>query len=243
MPLPLAFMALLYAFFTQNKKRGKRVAIASFIFLYLISNQILSDQIVKWWEGLTPYPNISKTYKVGVVLTGGMTKYYSKKNDIVGEGFSSDRAVLAFQLYKQGKIQNILITGGVGTLRDPQKGVSEGQSTKILLHKMGVDSAHIFLETEAVNTRANAVNSAKILKEKFQTNECLLITSAFHLPRSVGCFRKVGINVVPVPCHYLQRQIVVWFDKLAPDEVSLCNFYYIWHEAVGYLVYKISGYV
>ena len=241
MPLPLAFMLLVYATFMKNKRRAKILGVGTLIFLYLVSNQIIVNEILKWWEG--GQEKLEKNYKVAVVLTGGMTKYYDSKSDIVGSGISVDRATMAFQLYQQHKIENILITGGPGTFRDPQIRTTEGKATKMLLMKMGVDSSHIFLEESAVNTRQNAVNTSEILKQKYGVRECVLITSAFHIPRSELCFKKVGIAVFPVRTHYLQNTIPLWFDKLAPCEESLFYFYFMWHEWIGMAAYKISGYI
>ena len=241
MPLPFAFVVLVYATFMKNRKRGKIIAIIVFSFLYLVSNQIVVNKILAWWE--SGQEKLTKNYKVGVVLTGGMTKYYDSKSDIVGGGISVDRVLMAFQLYQQHKIEYILITGGPGTFRDPQIRTTEGQVAKMLLTKMGVDSSRIFLEEFAVNTRQNAVNTSEILKQKYGVKECVLITSAFHIPRSELCFKKVGIATFSVRTHYLQNTIPLWFDKLAPCEESLFYFYYLWHEWIGMVVYKLSGYI
>ena len=241
MPLPLAFMLLVYAVLAKNKKRAKILGVGTLVFLYLVSNQIVVNKILEWWEN--GQEKLVRNYKVGVVLTGSMTKYYDKKSDIVGGGISVDRAIMAFQLYQQHKIEHILITGGPGKFRDPQIRTTEAQATKMLLMKMGVDSSHIFLEELAVNTRQNAVNAAKILEQKYGVKECALITSAFHIPRAALCFKKVGISAFPVRTHYLQNTIPLWFDKLAPCEESLFYFYYLWHEWIGIAVYKLSGYI
>lgn len=244
MPLTFAFLLLLYSVFAKNRKRAKKVGVFALVFLYLVSNQFVVNYILRRWEGdKSEIVIVPKKYKVGVLLTGGMTKFYDKESNIVKGGISLDRALVAYQLYKQNKIENILITGGTGKLRDPQKLVSEGVATKMLLQNLGVDSSHIFLEPYAVNTRENAVFSAKILKQKYEVDECVLITSAFHIPRSVLCFEKVGIKVFPYRAHFFQNEVSVWFDKLALSEESLNALYFVWHEIVGLCAYKVSGYI
>jgi uncharacterized SAM-binding protein YcdF (DUF218 family) len=243
MPLPMIFMALVYCLITKNGARSRRVMVVSLVFLYLASNQIIVNQIVAWWEGPpVNESNIVKNYEVGVVLTGGMSKTYSPGNQHIWVGKSFDRTAQAFQLYQSGKIKKILISGGQGNFRGNVTS-REGQEMAVFLTKAGVKAEDIILEGKSLNTRENAKFSAQILQNKFHTNECILITSAFHLPRSLGCFKKVGINPLPFPAHFMQEQTVFWFDKLLPNEEALFYFYVVFHEMIGVAVYKVAGYI
>ncbi len=56
-------------------------------------------------------------------------------------------------------------------------------------------------ENTSRTTYENSVNTAELLKAKGLEN-CLLITSAFHMPRSIGLFRRAGIAVTPWPVDY-----------------------------------------
>ena len=57
------------------------------------------------------------------------------------------------------------------------------------------------LESRSRTTWENAVEVAAMLGED-RTRPHLLVTSAFHMPRAIGCFRKNGVNVIPVPTDY-----------------------------------------
>jgi uncharacterized SAM-binding protein YcdF (DUF218 family) len=243
MPLPMAFMALVYCLITKNQKRSKRLLLFTTIFLYLSSNQIIVNQIVSWWEGPAVSPSsITKIYTVGVVLTGGMSKGYEAESHNVWTGKAFDRTAQAFQLYQSGKIKKILISGGQGSMRGNVSS-REGQEMAIYLIKSGVKREDIVLEGKSLNTRENAKFSALILTNQFKTNECILITSAFHLPRAMGCFKKVGIKPMAFSAHFMQEKTVFWFDQLLPNEEALYNFYVIFHEILGLTIYKILGYV
>lgn len=241
MPLSVAVMALVYSLFTKNALSKKRTTIAVILFLLVFSNPIIVNKLLIWWE-LKPPKNIA-THTVGVVLTGGMTHAYDPTSKHVWLGNEADRMAQAFQLYKEGKIKKILISGGVGKLTKVDTLSMEAKNVKHYLTVCGIPETDIILETQARNTRENALFSAKILRNQFHTSTCILITSAFHMRRAVGCFKKVGISATPYPAQYHQRNIIVWFDQMFPSEEALHNLYTIWHEIVGYTVYKMVGYV
>jgi len=245
MPLTLVFLTFFYALFAKSPSRKRRAIIGGLFWLYFISCPVLVDQILEWWENDRIAPTeIEKKYAVGVVLTGGMSKgEIGKPPYHLWAGFSFDRAAQAFQLYKAGKIGAILISGGQGRLSGAEKAGNEGRAVCQYLIASGVPASQIFLEPKSRNTRENATFSAVILRNQFKTNECLLITSAFHLPRAEGCFKKVGIKVVPFPAHFMQQTTSFWFDKLFPSEEKMMQFYLVWHEWLGLLMYKVVGYI
>jgi uncharacterized SAM-binding protein YcdF (DUF218 family) len=63
------------------------------------------------------------------------------------------------------------------------------------------------------------------------------------MPRAVQCFKKVNVDVSAFPAHYLQENYELWIDKFFPSEQALVAFYYLWHEIVGFTVYKLIGYI
>ena len=241
MPLTLAFIAFIYAMFTKNRARGRKVSMMALVWLYLVSNPIRVNELLKYWEP-KPLDRDSK-YEVAVVLTGGIIKSYHRPTKYIWFGKSGDRALQAFELYKRGRIKKIIISGGEGSLRGSKVNNAENEGIRQYLIDSGVAAADIIQDSLSLNTRQNAVNTAKILKNQFKTNQCVVITSAFHMPRSVGCFNKEGITVVPWPGHYLQENGVIWFDKLFPSEEALAYFYLVWHEMIGCMVYKLMGYI
>ncbi len=62
--------------------------------------------------------------------------------------------------------------------------------------KLVVPDERIISETESRNTRENALYTKKILK-KINAQKVILVTSAFHMPRSYAVFKKIGVNAVP----------------------------------------------
>lgn len=241
MPLTMAFIAIIYATIVKNRTRSRWIIGVSLLMLYLVSNPILVDVLLKWWEPVNYQTDT--TYEVGAVLTGGMTKRYDYTSKHVWHGKSGDRAVQAFELYKKGKIKKIIISGGERSFFGGKNNTSENDGIRQYLIDSGVRAEDIIQETNARNTRDNAVNTAKILKEQFKTNKCIVITSAFHIPRAMGCFEKAGVKPLAFPAHYLQENHDFWIDKLFPSEEALVAFYYVWHEMVGFATYKVMGYI
>jgi uncharacterized SAM-binding protein YcdF (DUF218 family) len=112
---------------------------------------------------------------------------------------AADRFVEALRLairYPQAKI---LVSGGDGSL----SGAYEGDAAASIrfFEAFGIPRDRLIVETTSRNTDENAQNSRELLASS-GLGQCLLITSAFHMPRSVGLFRKAGVDVAPWPVDY-----------------------------------------
>jgi len=117
------------------------------------------------------------------------------------EIFSGDayqRMHHAFDLHKHGYADKIIICGGI---------LSEGAlpisvMMKTFLVKMGVDKGKIVTEDSSQNTYENIKNALPIL-ESMGVRKPILVTSSYHMFRSLGVCRKLGLSVypAPVPCY------------------------------------------
>jgi uncharacterized SAM-binding protein YcdF (DUF218 family) len=240
MPLTMAFIVIIYALFLKNRTRSRWIIGSALLMLYIVSSPIFVNFLLKWWEPKSYPPNSS--YEVAAVLTGGMIKRYDYSTKHVWLGFSGDRLVQAFELYRNGKVKKIIISGGSISLLDNKYNNSENDGTRQYLIYSGVRPEDIIQESLSKNTRDNAINTARLLRE-LNTNKCIVITSAFHTPRAVRCFQKAGVDVAAFPAHYMQEDYELWVDKFFPSEQALEAFYYVWHEMVGFTIYKVMGYI
>ena len=243
MPFSIGFILMLYSILTKNLKRKKKEAVLSFVILFLISNGYVVNQAFLWWE---PKPadlnQITSAYDVGVVLSGGMISFSKLTSDHVELGKHANRFYNAYLLYKAGKIKKILITGASPNL---WVAAGKGESTQAgqMLVKWGVPADDVLIEEKARNTRENATFSAKIIQEKFPNGKILLITSAYHMRRSIGCFEKAGVNVDYFPTDFYGIENLDSFkDYVMPTSDSADYFDLLWHEWVGYVMYKVAGY-
>ncbi len=74
--------------------------------------------------------------------------------------------------------------------------------TKAFFQQIGFDESKVIYEDKSVNTYENAYFTAKLLNPKPE-QKFLLVTSAFHMPRSMAFFRAAGFNVEAYPVDYL----------------------------------------
>lgn len=109
---------------------------------------------------------------------------------------SMNRLITGLRLQKRLDIPIIISGGQVFT----DSGTEAAVAKKVLL-ELGVSSQQILTDTKARNTTENAVNVAVLCHEE-QWRKIVLVTSAFHMPRSVLNFADKGLDIVPFPCDY-----------------------------------------
>ncbi|HAS40859.1 MAG TPA: YdcF family protein [Microscillaceae bacterium] len=242
MPITWVMIILIWALFTKKSRRKWWLLRIGVFLLWLFSNPLIINQLLLAWEKPpTPLKSIHQTYDVGIVLTG-ITNSEKRPEDRVYFAKGADRITQALMLYRMGKIKKILITGGSF---DPKQRLEKAESywLKKFLIDAKVPAQDIVIETKARNTRENALFTQKILKKQFPNQSYLLITSAFHIRRAMGCFQKVGIQSTPFSVDfYTQDKGLKLPFSLIPAEVAFYKWYILMHEVVGYVVYKALGY-
>ena len=242
MPATWLCIVFTWALFSKKPRRKRRLLRTGVLMLWFFTNPFIINQALKLWEvPPTPLKQVTKTYDVGIVLTG-VTNTDKKPHDRVYLDKGGDRITQALMLYRRGNIKKILITGGSF---DPKQSLERAEAylLKQILLQAKVPAQDIVIETKARNTRENAVNTAQILKQQFPNQSYLLITSAFHIRRSLGCFAKAGIRATPFSVDFYTSDKGFAFPfSLFPAEKALYKWYVLTHEIVGYVVYKTLGY-
>ena len=113
---------------------------------------------------------------------------------------------------------------------------------KDLLAVMGVPGEHVLLETDSRNTHDNAVNSAQLLKAQGM-EQILLVTSAYHMRRSLALFEAQGLDVVPAPTDYQRLVAPQLLPAWLPTVSNLYQSTDALHEIVGYWAYRWRGWL
>ena len=242
MPIGILCLLLVYAIYTKNRTKSKKLVVTAFIFLYIFSNPLLINELLLWWE--IPPTSIStvKTHDIGIILTGGTINENKLPQENLFLGKTADRIGQALELYKRGKIKKVLISGGeISVLGKSHKREIEEIAKYLIIS--GVPKENIFLESHAQNTRENALNCSKILKKHFKNQSYLLITSGFHLRRAGACFRKVGIKVDTFGANYLSHERNYFWYSILPKEDYLAYSQLIFREIIGYCTYKAMGWI
>lgn len=230
------------ALFHSNAKYKYRAKVASIVLFLFFSNTFLFNEVCRKWEiHGTPIEKVGN-YEVGIVLSG-MAEYNNDLNTLSIKR-SGDRIWQAISLYKQKKIKKILITGKSGYISD--RGLDEAKQFKEVLVSWGIPSNDIITETISKNTHENAVETKKVLTISYpHVDTCLLITSATHMRRSLGCFAKQEVNCVPFSTNLNTgpKRSFYWDQVLVPSVDNFSQWNQLIKEWVGYATYKVAGYV
>ncbi len=240
MPLGILCGLLLYAIITKNRTKSKKLLITAFILLYIFTNPFIINELLLWWEVPPTSILAVKPHDVGIILTGGTTNDDKLPEENIFLGKSGDRIAQAVELYKMGKIKQILISGGdIVVLGKTAKREVEEIAKYLIIS--GIPAKNIFLETHAQNTHENAVNSSAILKKHFRNQSYLLITSGYHLKRAKSAFIKAGINVDTFGSNYLSHERNFQVFNIFPREEYLGHTHLLFREIIGYVTYRILG--
>jgi uncharacterized SAM-binding protein YcdF (DUF218 family) len=183
---------------------------------------------------------VNEKFDYAIVL-GGMSSYDER---IAQPQFvkSSDRLWQTLSLFHQGRIQKIILSGGSGSINNPHH--RESWYLKKFLTRMGIADSCIIEENQSKNTFENAVECKKICDSLSVESQILLVSSAFHLPRALACFKKQGLtNVRPYPTDRISGPRKLQTDHcIIPNSEALDRCTLLIHELVGHLIYKLRGY-
>jgi len=234
-PIIWVFILLISSFIFKSKRR--KLLTFSLITFYFFTNSFVADSCSRIWE--TPPKSISSlthNYKYGIVL-GGYSSY-NKEIQHINFNENGDRLISAIELYKLGKIEKILISGGNGELIND--GMKESEWSKSFLLNMGVESNDILLEDSSRNTMENAQYTAILIGNDI-SQKLLLITSANHMKRAKFCFKKNNFKIDYYPTDFTNSDITLSFGYLfIPNIDALRKWENLIHEWIGYIIYRIK---
>lgn len=228
-----------FAIWTKSDKHKKK-ALISFLILFIITtNTFLTQNFVSLWE--YPPQNIEETdnYKVGILL-GGYTLEQKENYDFTTLSKNANRLIQTVELYHAGKINKILLSGGTGAIGSD---FQESRSSFELLQKMGIPKEDMLIEDKSRNTYENALFSAKILKKEAPNTKYLLITSAFHQRRALACFQKQGLECDAFCADIKSTTKIPITSRFTPDSQNIELWQLCIKEIIGYLAYKVKGYI
>ena len=231
-------------------RQRRRLLIISLGLFWLLGNRFMVNELARIWEvdaraALAPRTPADTTVRVAVVLTGGTTNtqlpVLPARPMLARE---ADRLAQALFLYKTGRVQKILISGGSTDLFFMNtEARHEGQEGMRFLHLAGIPARDLLWETRSRNTHENARFSARILRKTFHIDRCVLVTSAFHLRRATACFAKAGIQATPFAAAYIQTPRTFTPGDWLPHEDAFIDAMHLIKEMVGYVTYILTGYI
>ncbi len=174
----------------------------------------------------------------GVIILGGaVEQLLTERRGIPALNGAAERMTEAVLLARQHPEARIVFTGGQGTVITGQK--AEADVARELWAGMGLEGPRVIFEDQARNTWENATLTHALLQPK-PGERWLLVTSASHMPRSVGCFRRAGWEIVAWPVNYSTAPGGKgWFDP--PFSFRLGQAEWAVREYVGLVAYRLLG--
>lgn len=174
----------------------------------------------------------------GIIVLGGVVdERVSTARDQVKLTESADRLAAGVLLARRYPAARVLLTGGSG--RFIPVGIPEAEVMQRFVVTQGIDPDRITLETRSRTTYENAVFSAEVAQPR-SGEAWILVTSAAHMPRAVGCFRQANWNVIPYPVDYRTTgRARMLSDLLLVDELVLVTGAV--REWIGLVAYRILG--
>ena len=231
---PVGFSILLLVvsfFFFRKRPRASRVLSVSAVLLLWICS-------TEWFSSYLIAPLVEKIDAV-VVLSGMADLKLSGQGSVELEA-GSDRIIEAILLARRFPDSLLIISGGSGNLLH-QETSEAALLSRYLVPQLGIPIERIMVDATSRNTTENAVNTREILNRN-GIERFVLITSAFHMQRSMACFHKVGLDPIPWPVAFKSPKNNLDVFSLIPGTGSLVRTDAAIHEYIGLLVYKIMGY-
>ena len=223
--------------------KRRKMALMILAIFYLTGHSVLINELCLLWEPaplvVSDTTQLVPASKVCVIL-GGYSGFDHTRNR-VGFTEASERLFYPLQNILNHRIDTVILTGGSASI--VMKKYYESNHIAKYLKGYGVNGNRIFIDAKSRNTYENAVETKKILDTLKITEPVLLVTSAFHMRRSMGCYEKAGVKYIAYPVHYLGNatrdyNLEAW---LIPSTGAMSTFQTLLREVVGMISYKITG--
>jgi uncharacterized SAM-binding protein YcdF (DUF218 family) len=229
--------ALLLA--TRFASLGRRLMVVSVLMLAVCGFSPLGSWLLYPLESRFPPWDAARGAPDGIIILGGsIDADLSVAHGGAVVRSEADRIIAAAVLARQYPNARILFTGGSANLLSND--AKEADYASVLFESLGVAKSRLTMERRSRNTQENVEFSKAMVMPK-SGERWLLVTSAFHMPRSVGLFRKAGFAVEPYPVDWRvggKGDLLAFFpvadDGLGRTEIAL-------REWMGLIAYRASG--
>jgi len=222
----------------NNISAAKKILIPTGLVTFILMAYPISDFLMKPLESRFTSP-VEMPEKIdGIIILGGGEDLKRSLSWQVAElGIGGDRYIGTATLASHYPDAPVIFTGGSG-LVNLQNTQGEGALARTLLTSIGINPNRLIIESRSRNTYEN-FKFTKVLLPK-ERGTYLLVTSAFHMARSVGVARMQGVNVIPYPVDYrTNADDLRIFDFDIFDHMKALE--PAWKEWIGLTVYYLTG--
>jgi uncharacterized SAM-binding protein YcdF (DUF218 family) len=223
---------------TRFVRFGQGLVIGAVMLLTVIGIAPVGNALMLPLEERFPKWDATRGSPHGIVVLGGAISpdVSAARNDIALNE-AAERMTAIAKLAREHPSARIVFTGGSGRLFG---GATEADYVTGLFESFGIPRDRIVLENRARNTVENATLTKALVKPK-PSERWLLVTSAHHMPRSVGIFRKAGFPVEAHPVDYRTRGSADLTGPFWSLAGGLARADAAMHEWAGLLVYWLTG--
>jgi uncharacterized SAM-binding protein YcdF (DUF218 family) len=208
------------------------------VVLGLLGFKAMPDALLRTLENQFNVPRLTSVDQyAGVIVLGGATSspgIYNARGQ-VPLGDAAERMTVPIILLRKFPNFELIFSGSEGRL--VPTGTTEAELAGVFYTDQGVDMKQVTLESQARTTRENAIRVAALLGERCKQS-WLLLTSAWHMPRSMSEFQAVGCNVTAYPVDFRTGEETSW------TEYSMAGSLMAWqtalHEYLGMFVYGVT---
>ena len=237
----VVFLGLALWRFRRTGLTGLAVSLA---WLWLWSMPAFGNFLLGWLEqpwSLQPVEEVPAADAI-VVLGGGFwgtspSRPYPQLTP------GANRYWYGARLFHANKGKTVILSGGTSEIGRSQGRLTEAESGAQFLQDLGVPEQALLLDNEAMTTRENAVNIARMIEEH-EFSSFILVTSASHMRRSMGAFRAMGLEPIPAAGHFrVDRDRERTWRHWLPSTGGANRGRQAFHELVGYEYYRSRGWV
>ncbi|QBR69999.1 YdcF family protein [Beijerinckiaceae bacterium] len=241
-PVSLAVLVALLGMvllFTRFARAGRALMIGAILVLAIGLLTPFGALLLRPLENRFPSPPVEMAAPTGIIVLGGAVEpTRSEARGQVALNAEAARLTAGVELARRYPDARLIYTGGSAAF--PSEGPVEAESARQLWLALGVPPERMAFEAKSRNTWENGVLTRNLVQPK-PGETWLLVTSAWHMPRSVGIFRRLGFDVIPYPVAY--RTLGDDRDFLSPippsERVFMLDFGV--REWVGLLAYWLTG--
>ena len=241
-PLSIVFLLILVAVLAifWGKRRLAVVALVLGLIVHgTVSFTNLGYLILQPLEDRFAAPATLPTAVDAIIMLGGATlERPSAARQIAELNEAGDRLTTTLWLARTYPEAKIVISGGSGALTD--EGEAEATTAERFFLAFGIARDRLVLEGESRNTEENVAFTKALLGEG-GGGQIVLVTSAYHMPRSVGIFEKASLSVIPWPTDYRTPGPQGFGFDIANPVQNLNVSTIAIKEWVGLLVYHWTG--
>ncbi len=223
----------------RGHARRRAFAIAGATIVVVFSLDTVANRLTRACEGATVRGDTAGKHYDAVILLGGVLEdramFSSGQRAYNG---NVERLLATYDLLRAEVARDVIVSGSSPSARP---GTVEANVLADQLADWGIERSRLVLEDKSLNTRENAVFTMKIAQERGYRS-LLLVTSATHMVRALGCFRAVGAEPEPYAVDFRSYEPSAFPSSWLPRVENLARSTEMIRELAGRAIYGARGF-